>query len=677
MATEQTLRVRVIGDTAQASASLRGFSRDAEAMQSGFGRQASRFGVHSNEIKKHIKGIRRVARDSFGAFGGVAGSLGQAGLAGSELGVVLSAIPFGPVAGAALGLAAVIWKLHDSETAAEAQAKRLAAAHAAVGAAVQNQRAASVAQTQASVDILKAQKDQEDAVKKLAAARTHLDAVEKKHGTNSRAYRDALLKVREAQVAAAATTQRHADAMTAGLAASKKAASSVDGEITALQKRKRALEDAVLGAKTFGIDTEHLTNHQNRLAQVTDQLNSKLDAAAGKHRQAAAKARELAAAVGGATPRARELRDQLNLLAKQEIEKAKKVAALNAIGNAAQGAAGKVASLRNQLLLANAAKIPGVNAAPADRRAGGHEAKERRSIVDVNRPGLSIADRAAADLTGGSLDDSLQDKGARASGEAAAAAGGATNPDNIRLQGELAVTKRQITENKARQRIVSSALRRVRGQIAKKLGTRDRLFASLRRTHDKKKREAIQKKIDDVRSVLSSLYDDERGLISEAASLAAEASELGFDANALVSEIASTPAVLPAGSVAAGPSAADVEAALAGTTPGTADDLTAAQHQLSDANAALAAAQAGGDAQAIIDAANKVTSLTQTVAGLSSNGVTASAAPGGLPAGTPSAGSPISGGVVLNVFPQGAAGDDPRALMAAAWWEMRKVTVGI
>ena len=191
-------------------------------------------------------------------------------------------------------------------------------------------------------------------------------------------------------------------------------------------------------------------------------------------------------------------------------------------------------------------------------------------------------------------------------GEQAARAAGDTNPDLIALKGEKAAVDYQIAQNQKDQADVARRLKNIRARITTLQGQKRKLEADRRTIPavDKRGRNILTAKIRAVQKDIDKARGEELALINEGADLIAEANQLGAQAATLEGEISRTPTATKSD----GPTANDVAAAVASTTPGLEDDVAAAQGQVSDAQAAFDAAVASGDPGKIIEAAGRLTS---------------------------------------------------------------------
>jgi SWI/SNF-related matrix-associated actin-dependent regulator 1 of chromatin subfamily A len=573
----------------------------------------------AGKARGHLKGLGSAAGDVGASFLGSSGSAGV-------LGTAISAIPFGPIAGAAVGLAAVIWKLRDSESAAEVQARRLAAAHDAVRTAVEGARAASVGQTQASVTLMQAQNAHTVAVQKLRDAQTNLAAVARTSGRDSLAYRDALLAVRQAQVAAATATQNLGTAQRGSLSASQRAADSIDGEIKSLRDRRKVLEESIIGARAFGVSAKDLAANERALSDVTQQLASKTAASADKHRQAAAKAREMAAAVEGATPKAQALRDRLNDLAKQEIDKANKIDALNSIGSAASGAAGKVGNLVTQIRLANAIRFapPGIGSAPADR-----QGSPTTKSTNARRP-----------------------KGSPSTALSVALAGLTPGPQNTNLIAAL------IAQEGAAQGTLAAAQKAVEGIPSLRTSLKNAKTPAERLRFLEAIRNREQRAIDAANSL--------QAVREQIASLDQANTDAVLAAKQEIVQAAAEAAAAEAQAAAESEdnrrAGFDAMIALAALTADTADDLVAAKAKEAELAAELQAAQVEGNNALIAQLAGALLGVRNDIAQQTAK-----------PASQGGQGQPFNE-LTLNIYPTGAAATDSRALAAAISREFRVAT---
>lgn len=623
------LEVIVSGNIENVRRSFQKLNGEMAGLQGRFTRAG---GAFDRATTRYSKGIFKNLANSIGD---VSSSLLPAAGNIGIFGAALSALPFGPVAGAALGLGAALILLRDNTSAAEVQARRLAAAQKAVGDAVDFAREAATDQQQRFVGLLTTEQKLSESTERVTHLRRSLAGILKATGTGSDQYRRTLLLLNEAELAASAAGRDHAKTRAGLLAESRKAAGAIPKEIASLRERKTELERSILAARTFGIGAAEMAKRQRELGQVTDQITAKLAGAAGRHREVGRTAKEMADALSGsAAPGARELRRQLLLLSRQEVAKANKIDGINAVTAAAGNAAAQVGNLIQQIFTLNRTPVRAPSySGGRGRRSGGEglasqELGASRLIV-ANRPRGTIEERVTARLAAGARDDTLQDNRARVDAEGAARAGGVTDPDAIRLRGERAVLARRQAEVRQRSGVVTKGLRDVRHGLSIRLRQRDVLYAKLRKVPaaKTKKNDAARKTLRDAIATktadIDQLYGQEHGLMDEEADLAAEAAELGFDIQQVDVEISATPTSTSdvggggsAGSAAGGASAGEAAVALADLTPGTADDIATREGLLAERQAQLEQAKARGDNDAIVQLASSILSLMDEIARL-------------------------------------------------------------
>lgn len=511
----------------------------------------------------------------------------------------------------------------------------------------------SLAYREASVRVTAAEQRATETARELAAARRKMADVTKGGGKNTRAYKETLIELNQAEARNRDARQKQLSLGQEAITNSKQLTKGFKDEIQALKQRRQQLALVTSSWGAMGRSEKDLATDRKELAKIDRQIMQKERELAGQHTKTAGATRDVAGAMSSAKGEGKYLRDEITELAGTHLDLSKQAAMLGALAGAAAGAAAALSGVAGAMAAASSA--PGPSSRVPSGGGGGKRTNSvmttnaralmagGRSLIDRNRGRYTrrtTEERVRDDLTALGRNDSLQDKQARQSAEAAARGRGETS-EQIRLRGDQAVVERQRRENRQRQTVVRRGIRQVRAAIAKALRTRDRVNADLRKSKKgsaawKKNQEALER----VRERLGDLYGQESGLISEAADLIAEANELGFDSAALRTEIERAPASEQ------GSSPGDLAAALAQLTPGTADDTAAAALQRSEAEAEFAAAQASGDRDRIISAANRLTEVSR---------------PGGG-----------SGGLQVNqFFPQGMPLDSPQILQAAAVQQLR------
>lgn len=683
MSTNHVIGIEVTSDTSDAEAGLSRVAADMRRvteqtqrttaqMMSGGSRGMAQLTAGLDRTTSAIKRTGGAFRDQGSQMGQTLADLSRgqmsAETAAFSFADALGSMPFPAAAAAAIGLGAAFVLLRDRESDAEKSAKRAAEAHKELTGVMKDRQKAITDQHAAIGALMAAENRSEDAAKKLASARKELAKVNADSSSTERQRRDALIAVNRAEVESRAAARARIDTAQDAVKTSKAAADGVEKEIAVLRRRKQELEAQLAPGMQMRVGYEQSRKNVAELAQVTDTLTSKEHQAAGAHRQVAKDATAAAAATGNAKGQVAQLRGQMSALAAQELMLASKSAQIMGLGAAAASSAGQVsfliAMMRNLQSASVAAR--GAAAAAASGAAGGKGTKSINSTgVDENRGRYftpTIQEQVSSALTGFGRDDNLQDKQARAAGEAGAAGKSA---DAIRLAGEQAVLKRRQDENKQRQSVVQSGLRRVRSAIKQQLTARDKNYAALRKLPKTgkmtKAKQALLDKADKIKSALESLYGQEDGLVQEAADLAVEASELGFDAGALAAEVAAVNAVSPT-------AGDDAAAALARLTPGTGDDVAVQQGIEAKAKAELDAAIASGDQERIAAAANNLADIRDRITSLQQAA--------GATGGSTSTGNTGASVVVNQFFPAGLAADAPTVNQAAAATALRIALAG-
>lgn len=642
----RTLDVIVKGNAGQGAAALKGFGREAQQVQQQVAVMSSTVASHTTtsanrmvkSTSKLVKATAGLTGLSKGAAKGVAG-VGASYLAASASANALASAtsfipgPIGLAAGAAVAGALAIWKLHDSESAAEVQARRLAASLAAVGKAEADTERLVLAGAQAQVDwVASARAAPGLQAHLLAMQRAYNNAV-REFGPNSAQATQRLGEWKQAQLEAARNADTFKRAQHDVVASTKDAGSAFEKQIKTLRERESTIRDNILAGRTFGVGAGEIAKNERALAQVQDQIAGKSRVAAAAHAAAGRKLMDLAAvARGSASPAVRDTAKALERLARQQFSAAGITQGLDLIAGRADIARSRIQAVIDAAARGVTLRLP-VTGGQGNRGGSGGEGLANQEldrsgprIVVRNRPAGTISDRATSALQDLARDDTVQDSRARNSGEAFARSAGVSNPEAIRLQGERAVLVRRQGEAKKRAGIVKNALRRVRSALAIQLKQRAAMYASLRKipAKNKKDREKLLTAIGKKNDVIDGLYGQERGLMDEEADIRAEANELGFEIQQTDVEIASTPTTgdgttgTGAGGSdgVGGVSAAEAAVALADLTPGTADDISTRQALLAEEQAKLEAAKASGDNTAIVSLAGSIKALMDEIARL-------------------------------------------------------------
>lgn len=244
-------------------------------------------------------------------------------------------------------------------------------------------------------------------------------------------------------------------------------------------------------------------------------------------------------------------------------------------------------------------------AVPKGSSGGGSFAKEfeRQSPLDV------AVDAAMRLAFTGERSLSLQESRATARAETAARAHGETDPQKIALAGELAAKRIDERALRAQERVITRNLSGVVGQLA----AARKALAAVRVPADTKAnaqaRKAALDKKRNLRSKISDLADRRSALINSLADVKAQLAELGFQVSQIQADMRA-----PTETEADAPdttTAGELALAVAGLTPGTADDVSALSQIVAERQAAYNAAVASGKAGDIVSAADALRSARE------------------------------------------------------------------
>lgn len=203
---------------------------------------------------------------------------------------------------------------------------------------------------------------QREARLRLEEATLRVAAAEATYGQGSTEYRRALLDQERAELGVTNARREHIKAAEEGIETSKATSAQVDAEVRQTQDTLaslRAKENAVRLGIITGKEAEKITKQVTVAERAAGAAS---ETAAKKHRSNASELNAMAEAAGGATPKARALRNRLRELAEQELNLAAKIDALYAVGRAGDAAAAGVANVvRWMQELNNTPRLPGLS----------------------------------------------------------------------------------------------------------------------------------------------------------------------------------------------------------------------------------------------------------------------------------------------------------------------------
>ncbi len=464
-----------------------------------------------------------------------------------------------------------------------------------------------------------------EAAVRVEEATLRVAEAERAYGRGSVEHRRALLDLERAEQGVTRAREDHIRAATEGIETTKAASAAIDKEARdtrAAADSARQKAEAVRRGIITGEEAERVTRELS-VAQRAEARAS--ETAAEKHAANARRARELAAATGSATPRARELRARLIELAETEMDLSHFVAAMNAVRSAASSASAAVTDFASRAAAASRVRAPG---------GGGGGGGASRTVTTTNPYRQDQAGRSGAlsfplaPAPVGSPVALTRLRGrrgriettARANAERDARAAGG-DEDAIREAGERA-------ELQARRESIT----KIRGQIRSRRNKLVRLLAKFdisarRKVKIPKKGDERAKSLQrraNMKQREEEIRDELETLAADWADLAVQAREVGDSLEALDrgDEAPSTADSTDPSTVDAGPTERDsleANAALAALTPGSSDDIAAASGLVGLAERELAEAQASGDPRRVRDAANALVQARQSLAALNRN----------------------------------------------------------
>jgi hypothetical protein len=634
------LRVRFVGD----ASGLKGAFNEASMASSGFSTGVGKAADSSEKAGKSIgrtgklfkasgKFIRSSGLDAAAAGAGFLSTIPALGGMSSALGIVvtqsdaLSGVLSGHPAALALvaagalaaGAAYLIMK-KDVET-ATAALRDQEAANLDVAKAHYRTVDAVRAHQDATTAVEGALRGEEQAALGVLEANKNLAKAEKDNGKNSLEYRNALIQQKAAQDGL--RTSRRESIRQAQDLITQTRETSKQIKVEARETREAAdaarLKARFMNTLITGNDAAKVSREIAK-AFKAEAGASKL--AAEKHADQASRLSALADRIGDATPKTRNLQQQLRNLANQELDMSAAISAMNNLAAAAGFAASQVRNAISAI-----ASMPTSVSAPRVTGGGGRPARSPRSLfgsktsdsLEMGRPRRGLVPRRGelnpvsfTDVAGGIIDarhrdDSLQDKTTGSKARSKARGAGVTNPDKLDAISDKAVAELRKKELMADIRTVKTQRKKLRVRI----GALRKRLASQRASRRKAKKDDQPKwdsAIQDTLGRIRGLWDEDRAMARDINEMRAEAKELGYDIGRLDDTIGDLPDAVPEDEAAAEepPSAmdfAEAQAAEAALTPGLDDDLAAARGIEAQANADLAAARASGDPRRIRDAA--------------------------------------------------------------------------
>ena len=493
------------------------------------------------------------------------------------------------------------------------------------------------------------------ALSSQAEATRKVTEAENAGGKGSVEYRRALLDQARAQEAVRTARQDVIRQSVDALRTTKASAKAIDDEVVATRaaadearKRRTLLQLSAITGKDAAAANREISRTLNAESKAASQ-------SAAKHRDNAQRAREMADAIGTATPRAQALHDKLLALSRTEVNTAAIVSNINAITSAADAASAGVAHVVGWLQTLNSTPGPSATGdggkpkrpskkgndewtggqtedgwpSPASRRPAAAAASMFRPLRGDLR-GTTISDRTDAAIAARHRDDSLQDKRVGAAAAAKAKKRGVTNPDKLQEISDLAVLKVRKAEVIKDIAAVRKGLKKVVGAIGKARTKLAKQRAS-RRKAKKDDQSKLDSAISTTVSQIQGLWDQHRALLREGNELVAEARELGYDIKQLDTELKTLPDAAPGDTDTggtgdtggdSGPTEADaIDAAIAeaALTPDTADDKAAADAAIDYWRRELDAARASGDPRRVSVAAQGLKQAQDNRAALDAN----------------------------------------------------------
>jgi hypothetical protein len=644
------LRVRFVGDAsglkssfAEANAASSGFSTGvgkAATSSESAGKSITRTGKLFRASGKFIKssGLDAAAASTgflstIPALSGMSSSMGALVTQATALSPVLAGLS-GPVglgllaAGAAAVGAAFILMKDDVETATAALNRMGEANQWVKDSHVQVARAA-VRQKEAVEGLEDAQLAQRQASLSLWQAQHDLAEIAKENGKNSLEYRQALLRVKQAEDSVSDARRSSINQAQEVIRLTERRSKATQDETAQVRRMKAEAEKLEWGLKNGLITGKDREAASRKVRAALNAEAGALNKAASRHRANATEARNAAKALrGDASPAVQQLRQNLIELANTEAGLGDVTAAMNGLATAAGFAANQV-----RAAVAAIAAIPSTVQAP--RVVGGSGNLVRRSKrSDSTTPGMKSSDSlemgrrrgiiprrgevnplSFTDIVGGIIgtrhrDDSLQDKVAGSKARSKARGAGIENPDKLDAISEKAVAELRKKELQADIRTTQNQRKKLRGRI----GDLRKRLASQRASRRKAKKDDQPKwdsAIQDTIGRIRGLWDEDRAMARDINEMRAEAKELGYDIGRLDDTIGGLPNAVPdeaeEAAKALGPASPedflDAAAAEAALTPDVGDDIAVAEQAVAHFGRGLDAARAGGDPRAIAAAA--------------------------------------------------------------------------
>lgn len=425
---------------------------------------------------------------------------------------------------------------------------------------------------QSSTQYRQALLDREKATLKVTEA-------EKSGGKGSLEYRQAVLAQTQAQLELTRSRQDQIPLGQKAIEQSKATTKAIDDEVEETHKKAQAarlLDAQVRAGIVHGKDAAAVSREAKRATDAEARASA---TAAAKHKDNAQNTIELANAIGTATRPAKALHDRLVELARQELDLASAIAAMQRLSGAADTAAAGVQHVYD--LVRNpptwgpdffGGGSPPKGGTPPKKKSDERDPRTKsqddlrtrprpRAPSFAPRPGelnpITRSDRADAAITARHRDDSLQDtqERERILGDPAKV-GGISNPDKLAAIGDKAVAELRKRELDADAETVRTARNRVEGDIGKKRTAKAGKIKKRRNTRRQIKQKngsmkdnpAWQKLTDEIDSLtdaIRNLWDEHRTLGREYADIQAEAAEFGHTIANLSSQIASLPDVVP------------------------------------------------------------------------------------------------------------------------------------
>lgn len=642
------LRVRFIGDAGSlkstfaevagsASGAAKGFDV-TEASAANVGRTFTRTGKVFKSTGKLLKSSGLDAASASAGFLSTIPAL--SGMAGGAGGVVTQLEGLANVAGSvgpagiavlaasavAAGAAFVIFRdrvgaateaLNIQRTANE----ELAKSHRAVGAAVTTHK-------ETLAGLRGAQLTQRANLLGLEQANRDVAKAEKDSGKGSLEYRSALLAQQQAQEAVRNGREDINRQSVEALRTTKAATKAIDDEVVSTRaaadearKRQQMIALGLISGKDAAAASREIKKTLNAEAKASEQ-------SAAKHKDNAQRTRELADAVGTATPRAKKLHDRLLELSRTEVNMAAAISAMNAVRDAANSAAGGIQHVID--LLRTAASAPG----PGGGGPTGGSAPDFKRLQELGRlpsnPSFGLArvpvgsstDLARVESRGGRAADS-----ARRRAEAAARKAGANDTDASEAGDRAFIAARKRTLNTLRTRI--NARRKSLLKEVKKfdINARRKVKVPGPKYPDKRqaaldRRTAMKQREETIRQELETLSVDYADAAAELRDLGEQVAALDRADEAEAAEAADAAQEKAAADAADAPTERDFleqAAAEATFTPGLGDDINASAALVGLADRELAAARASGDPRRITAALETLRQAQANFAALTDN----------------------------------------------------------